>query len=307
MIAANNAWIMAYDNLSSIAGWLSDAMCRLNCGGGFATRELYTNDEETIFDAARPIMLTSIEDVATRSDLLDRCLIVSLQPLDDNERKSEKELWEQFEPARPRILGALLDCISVALCNLPTTQLDRQSRMLDFLQWVVAAEPALGWPAGHFLDAYEANRGEANALAMEASPIAKELLAFLDSLGSDKWSGTAGELLNLLNHRRLLPPGKNWPQSSRGLSGQLKRLAPNLKAAGWDWSVDRDSTPQRNRIITLQKVATAIVQTVQSVRKLTAESLFSDDADGLDGRSTLASVAAPSQTGTPEPTLAAAV
>ena len=33
--------------------WLSDALCRLATGGGFATRELYSNEDEVIFDALR--------------------------------------------------------------------------------------------------------------------------------------------------------------------------------------------------------------------------------------------------------------
>ncbi len=36
-IAAANGWIIALDNLSHIEPWLSDALCRLSTGGGFAT------------------------------------------------------------------------------------------------------------------------------------------------------------------------------------------------------------------------------------------------------------------------------
>jgi hypothetical protein len=54
MIAAKNGWLIALDNLSRVHTWLSDALCRLATGGGFATRELYANDEEVLFDAKRP-------------------------------------------------------------------------------------------------------------------------------------------------------------------------------------------------------------------------------------------------------------
>ena len=43
-IAAGNAWVLAFDNLSGIRDQLSDALCRLATGGGFATRMLYTDD-----------------------------------------------------------------------------------------------------------------------------------------------------------------------------------------------------------------------------------------------------------------------
>ena len=78
MICGNNGWLLALDNLSYLTPWLSDALCRLSTGGGFSTRTLYENNEETIFDSTRPTILTGIEEVVTRGDLLDRSIIVSL-------------------------------------------------------------------------------------------------------------------------------------------------------------------------------------------------------------------------------------
>src|SRR6516164_4717348 len=44
MIAANNGHLLAFDNLSDLPHWLSDALCRLATGGSFAVRQLYTDD-----------------------------------------------------------------------------------------------------------------------------------------------------------------------------------------------------------------------------------------------------------------------
>jgi hypothetical protein len=55
--------LLAFDNLSGLPAWLSDALCRLASGGSFAVRQLYTNDDEVLFQAARPILLNGIEDV----------------------------------------------------------------------------------------------------------------------------------------------------------------------------------------------------------------------------------------------------
>jgi hypothetical protein len=54
MIAATNGWVVALDNLSDLGGWLSDCLCRLATGGGFSTRELYSDNDETIFSANDP-------------------------------------------------------------------------------------------------------------------------------------------------------------------------------------------------------------------------------------------------------------
>jgi hypothetical protein len=105
MIAATNAWVLSYDNLSRIPGWLSDAFCRLATGGGFATRELYTDSEEMLFDAQRPLILNGIEELANRGDLLDRSLILYLPSIPEEQREAETKFWGDVEAARPTILA----------------------------------------------------------------------------------------------------------------------------------------------------------------------------------------------------------
>jgi hypothetical protein len=46
--------------------------------GQFAVRRLYTDDEEVLFRAARPIVLNGIEDVIGRADLADRAIFLTL-------------------------------------------------------------------------------------------------------------------------------------------------------------------------------------------------------------------------------------
>jgi hypothetical protein len=107
-VAGCTAPVVSFDNLSSLQGWLSDTLCRLATGGSFSTRKLYTDTDETLIDVQRPCILNGIEDLATRGDLLERSLILYLPSISDTARRTERELWEQFEAAWPRILGALL-------------------------------------------------------------------------------------------------------------------------------------------------------------------------------------------------------
>ena len=158
MIAATNGWMVALDNLSRVRQWLSDALCRLATGGGFSTRELYSDSEEIIFEAQRPVILNGIEELATRSDLADRCLALLLPTIQEERRRPEAEFWRAFEAARPRILGAFLDALSQSLRAERSVQLDRIPRMADFALRASAAAPALGWTAAKFLEAYEGNR-----------------------------------------------------------------------------------------------------------------------------------------------------
>src|SRR5262249_28537509 len=112
IIAASNWWLVALDTLSDLPPWLSDALCRLATGGGFGTRQLFTDDEEVIFDAQRPVLLNSIEELSSRPDLLDRALVLQLPALGEEERQTERDFWGRWEEARPRVLGALLDALA---------------------------------------------------------------------------------------------------------------------------------------------------------------------------------------------------
>ena len=81
MITAVNGWLVAFDNLGTLAPWLSDSLCRLAVGGGHASRSLFTNDQVTYLYCQRPIILNGIQDFVSRGDLIDRCLFLHLRPI----------------------------------------------------------------------------------------------------------------------------------------------------------------------------------------------------------------------------------
>jgi hypothetical protein len=254
IIAATNSWIVSLDNLSYLKPWFSDALCRLSTGGGFAKRELYSDADEIIFDVVRPVVLNGIEELATRSDLLDRSLVLYLPNIPEAKCRPEERLWTDFYQARPRILGALLDAAAGALCQLPRVKLTRAPRMADFAHWIVASEPALGWPPRAFMAAYSANRGNANDLALESSPIVPPLR---DLAAGMSWSGTCQELLDKLATLadEKATRAQYWPKSARSLSAILRRLAPNLRRAGVSVEIgNREPGGKRARIVTIQNI-----------------------------------------------------
>src|SRR5947208_8509086 len=170
VIAANNSHVLAFDNLSNLPHALSDAFCRLATGASFGLRQLYTDADEVLFQAARPILLNGIEDVIGRSDLADRALFLTLPPITNRRRRSERQLWRAFELARPRLLGSLLDAAAHGLRNLPGIHLEQLPRMADFALWATACETAF-WPAGTFARAYQANRRAAIEDFIDADPV----------------------------------------------------------------------------------------------------------------------------------------
>ena len=171
-IAANNSWLLSLDNISHLPNWLSDALCGISTGRGFATRELNTDEDETLFNSCRPCVLNGIDGVGAREDLLDRELIVELPPIKKSERMPEKIFWQNFNNSRPGMIGYFLDALTGAMGNTPYVNLPELPRMADFAEWSVAAEDPLGLEEGAFLRAYDGNRREANAAALESSSIA---------------------------------------------------------------------------------------------------------------------------------------
>src|SRR5271155_3804411 len=170
--AARNSWIVCFDNLSHLPEDLADAACRLATGGGFGGRELYSDHEEAIFEATRPMVFNAIPDLgAARPDFLDRALIVEFLDMKPELRRDEAKFWREFDELRPRILGALLDAVVAGLGNLPSVALDQLPRMADFAIWVSACEESLGIEPGEALSAYQTNCAEARTLALESSPL----------------------------------------------------------------------------------------------------------------------------------------
>ena len=247
VIAADNSWVVSFDNLSGLPIWLSDALCRLSTGGGLSTRQLYTDREEILFEAKRPLIMNGIADVASRPDLLDRSLVVELPVIPEAARRTEREIWAEFAARQPVILGAMLDAASAAMRRLPEVRLEKLPRMAEFAEWVTAAEGALGWVPGSFMSAYEEGREEAVAGALEGDPVAGAVLSFMEE--REEWVGKSAELLEKLASEvdEKVERSRSWPKTASHLSGRLKRLAPALRAEGLDYEDWREAGGGRQR------------------------------------------------------------
>ena len=246
-IAANNGRVLCFDNVSGLPAWISDTLCRLATGGGFAVRQLYSDQDEVLFDATRPVILNGIEDIVTRPDLADRAIFLTLEAIPEERRRPEGELWAAFKAECPHILGALLDAVVEGLKRLPDTRLSKLPRMADFALWASACESAL-WPAGTFWSAYCGNRDEAVEGVIDGDPVAAAVRAMM--MTQTMWTGTASELLGVLSRavEERTTKAKTWPETARALSGRLRRAATFLRKISIEISFERQGRG-RTRII----------------------------------------------------------
>ncbi len=196
-----------------------------------------------------------------RGDLADRALAVTLPPIPDAKRRTEAEVWRDFEAAAPGILALLLDALVMGLRDMETVQLPRLPRMADFARLVCAAAPAFGWEPEAMLDALEGNRADAIEAVIEADPVALAVRGLLATgedgrpLPSERWEGTATTLLAAVNASAAAPEEvrreRAWPKDAARLSARLKRIAPALRRAGVEVaSVREPGTGQRIVTIT---------------------------------------------------------
>ncbi len=241
LVAALSSWVLALDNMSGIDPRLADALCRLSTGGALSGRTLYTNSEETLIEVQRPVILNGIDDLATRPDLADRCIVLELPQL--KQHATEHDLDAAFKLDACAIFAALLDGLRLSLRDARALDIGKPPRMADFAKWAAAGVPALGFTAKAFLAAYRANQAGAIEAGLDSSAVGQAVRAFMAHQAT--WTGPASTLL------RELAVGadttaRSWPQSPKGLLNALRRLAPSLRHVGIKWRHAR--TAERNLI-----------------------------------------------------------
>jgi hypothetical protein len=230
MATAVNGWLMVYENITTIPGWLSDCVCQLAFGGGYASRTLFTNDERSVIFAQRPVILVGIDDFVKRGDLRDRSVFLNLAPIPRNGRRSERSFWPAFQADYPRILGGVLDAVAGGLRELPSVHLNELPRMADYAEWGEAVGRSLGWSVETFLSAYDDNRKAAADPLLEGSTVAILLLALARQ--GVNWSGTTHELYNKVIAATKAKLGPDWPKNFSTFGAELRRVAPQLRLHG---------------------------------------------------------------------------
>jgi len=245
-VAALHRWVLCYDNLTHLSAEHQNLLCRVSTGAGYSHRTLYTDLEETFFAFCRPQILTGVDLVPTRSDLLDRCLIVRLERISEEDRLTEEELEALTVDLLPGIYGALLDLLAVALRNLPTTKPARLPRMASFAQLCIAA----GIP--NFVETYAANLETGNQAAVEANPLTDGILALLD-VHNGYWEGTSTELVRKL--QELDPTSREFQKLSASSVG--KKLSASLRGdlAAVGVTVKQGKGNKGQRYLVLSRIA----------------------------------------------------
>lgn len=228
-----------FDNMSNLPPWMSDILAQACTGGGFSKRKLYTDDDDVIYKVKRCIGLNGINLLIYKPDLMDRSILLPLERIIPSKRMEESKLWEQFEKARPKILGGILDVLPKAIKVYPTVELITLSRMADFTRWGYAITEALGKDGNEFLDAYRSNINRQNEEIIQCNTLAQAVLTFMAERDSS-WSGTIKEAWEKFRDISNADKKDNtFPKSNRTLRKHLERIKSNLIDYGITYKIGK--------------------------------------------------------------------
>jgi hypothetical protein len=275
VVAARASHILSYDNVSKISGDLSDALCRVATGGGIAKRTLYTDTDVTVVKVKRPVIINSIIDVVTRSDLADRLMLLRLDAT--KRRKTEREVNQEFEKHQAKALGAILKGVQAAIRNSSTVELPSLPRMADATVWAEAAMRGLDAKPLAFYNAFIRAAEDATARVVEDTPVG-EILRTIATVGGG-FQGTASRLLRRMKEAAPEAFGQLPPDATR-LSAAIRRLNPALQKA-FGWEVEFKKTRDA-RLVIIPSVADEETTSISAEEDSGPYESHRDDSDAGD-------------------------
>jgi hypothetical protein len=227
-------YVLAFDNLSGISNDISDALCVVASGSGFATRKLYTNTEQVAFEFKRPIIVNGIDHLAHRADFASRSLCLEFTKIPKDKQKTDKWLANYVANALPGFLGAVYTAVAGALRRYDTVITDDiDSRLTDFTTWTLAALDSFGWSRDSFAHAMTSNTQRLVESLAEMDLVAQYVLAWMDE--REEYEETPSSLYEDI--QSTVPPqiknkAKDWPATPRVFVQRLLRAEPTLRAMG---------------------------------------------------------------------------
>jgi hypothetical protein len=276
-------YIAYYDNISQIREWISNILCRAVTGSGFSKRQLYTDDDDIIYNYKRAIGFNGINLAATKADILDRGLIISLDRLTEEQQRGISEIWTMFYELRPKLLGYIFDILVKVLDMIENNpvKLGKLPRMAEFAIHGETVSRCMGNELNRFTDAFKKNRELQATQILETSPVAMVLNEFMEEYIHDynkdvvsvdmknhflfqkernnyTWHGAASELLTQLTIKAMnmavSTKTRVWPGAPHVLSRRLREVRATLKEIGIEVEFEKDIGSNKTRGVKVTKI-----------------------------------------------------
>ena len=296
IVSAVNGHLLDFDNISRLNNNLSDDFCRLSTGGSLTKRKNYSDRDEIVLKARRPIIINGISAPSTQPDLMQRSIVLNLPVITKPNRIHPAHIETAFESTYKVLFGCLMNLTAKVnvLINSPawkkrmaTVQFER---MAEFHELGLAVEEIMDWPVATFEDALSKNILEGFKAVVDANPTATIVLKYVKTVfingitsmekSPTDWHFTFNDFLD--NDK---PLQKNLPKSADALGTAFTRIKPTLRNFGINltkkeqhnnnlWVITKDKTYRENSSISsdsipsdIGSVGTNNIETFQPVLK----------------------------------------
>jgi hypothetical protein len=234
---------------------------------------LFTDDEDMIANFKRCIGLNGINLASARPDLIDRGLIYEPEPISEEDRKLEEEIWSEFEKLRPQVLAYIFD-ILVEVLKVKQNggiKLARLPRMADFALHCEIISRCMGNPPEAFINAFAKNIEVQTIESIASNSVAVVIIEFMrDKL---EWTGTATTLHSQLESKAIdlgiNTWDKSWPKSPNALSRKLNEVKTSLRKT--DISIENYTLDLHTGLKGIKITKTSSASSASSANKKTTE------------------------------------
>lgn len=232
-IALSNRALTCFDNATGVKAEISDLLCSAVTGGCYQTRELYTTADERIIPYRSNIVINGIDVISKRTDLMERCILLEMEPIKADERKTEKEVDELFNSLLPEIIGAIFDVIKRAL-SMEEPELHNLTRMADFETWATKFALALGFTVEEYQQALRTNIQKLVDAVSFGNPIVFAIVEIMrgQAVYVSAFQAFYAKCVDVLHEKATANEVSNFPKSASALSRSLGGLEQNLKSFG---------------------------------------------------------------------------
>ena len=232
-IALSTRLLTCFDNAGTISAEVSNTLCSSVTGGCHQTRELFTTVDERITEYVSIVVINGIEIISRRTDLMERCIMIELDPIKPENRKTEKQVEANFAAHLPMILGAIFDAIKQVLA-MGDIELATLSRMADFEEWATKFAITMGYTADEFQKALMVNQQRLIDAVSFGNPVIFAVVELMHGKGEFNcpFQDFYVKCYDILKQKATPNELAMFPKNPSTLSRALGGLEQNLKAFG---------------------------------------------------------------------------
>jgi hypothetical protein len=263
--------VSVYDNLKYNPKWLSDEVCKAITRIGQSKRVLYTVDEDKIFEYKPCLLFNGINTAFTEPDVIDISISIEISEIKPENRRTEKEILQEFEMLKPILLKYIFDTLAKATKIKNDINIINLPRIADSAIMGEAIARAMGYKENEFLGPYYDNIKFQNAEVIDSNPVAFSIKKLVENILSNDannlsssnsdsnppiFIGTPSELLkrfeDITNENKISTYSKEWPKDQRWLVRRINVIKSNLQQEiGIEIKIERDS--RNTSIIKIEK------------------------------------------------------